>query len=191
MTKWGGGTKVQEDSVDDFIRPDVKRFVMQNRELIGGLVISLLGIVLAATNAGFWQVLGLTFAVAGAVLLFTGIQRARFRNDAGGPGIVQVDEALITYFGPIEGGSVSIQNLARIELEPDSKPLHWALSEPGQAPLNIPVNAEGANALFDAFTALPGIDTENMLALLNGKLAKRTTVWQRTNTPVLQLRDLH
>lgn len=177
--------------MEDFIRPDVRRFVMQNLELIGGLVISLLGIVLAATNSGFWQVLGLTFAVAGAVLLFTGIQRARFRNDAGGPGIVQVDEALITYFGPIEGGSVSIQNLSRVELEPAAKPLHWVLLEPGQRPLHIPTNAAGANALFDAFAALPGMDTERMLALLNGKAQSRVTVWEREGNAALHLRETH
>jgi hypothetical protein len=96
--------------VSDFIRADLRQFVLRNIELIGGVVISALGILLAATRGGLLQGFGLALAVAGAVLLFTGIQRARFRNDAGGVGVVHVDEWLITYFGPLDGGSVSIEN---------------------------------------------------------------------------------
>ena len=169
--------------MEDFIRPDVRKMFARNRELIGGLVLSLLGIVLAATNYGFWQTFGFVVAVAGAILLFTGIQRARFRNDAGGAGVVQVDEWLITYFGPLEGGSVSIERLTEIDLDPSGKPLHWVLTEPGQNPLHIPVNAEGANGLFDAFAALPGLDIEKMLAQLNGKPKARVTVWRRHGAP--------
>jgi hypothetical protein len=165
--------------VTSFIRPEASRYILRNIELIGGAVFSLLGILLAATWTGFFQGLGLMLAVSGAILFVLGLQRARFRNESGGVGVVEVDEGLITYFGPLEGGAVSVQALSRIELEPDAKPLHWVLSEPGQPSLLVPVNAKGADGLFDAFSALPGIDIEKVLAMLKKKPKTRQLVWER------------
>ena len=109
--------------------------------------------------------LGFSMVVAGAVLMFAGFQRARFRVASDGPGMVQVDEGQVTYFGPLDGGSVAIRQLSLVELDPKSKPAStWVLTEPGQPPLAIPTTASGAEALFDVFASLDGIRTERMLA---------------------------
>jgi hypothetical protein len=44
--------------------------------------------------------------------------------------------------------------------------VHWVLTPHRGDTLHIPVNAEGADALFDLFAALPGIRTEQMLDAL-------------------------
>jgi hypothetical protein len=112
--------------------------------------------------------------------MFAGLQRARFRIGSGGPGMVQVDEGQVTYFGPFDGGSVAIRQLALVELDPKTKPTSsWVLTEAGQPPLAIPTTAEGAEALFDVFASLEGIRTERMLAELQKEPKKRVVIWQR------------
>ena len=100
----------------------------------------------------------------GALLIIAGIQRGRFRTGSGGPGVVQIVEGRIAYFGPLTGGTAELGQLSRLVLDPSGKPPHWLLHQPGQLPLAIPLTAEGADALFDAFATLPGLQTERMLA---------------------------
>jgi hypothetical protein len=119
--------------------------------------------------------------LAGAALLFSGIQRARFKRGAGGPGVVQVDEGEVAYFGPLNGGSVAVRALSRLVLDGRSDPAVWALYQPGQAPLHIPVNAEGGEMLFDAFSSLPGLKTEQMFAKMNEGRAEPVVIWVKTD----------
>ena len=46
--------------------------------------------------------------------------------------------------------------------------------------LTIPINAEGAEALFDLFGSLDGIETEAMLAVLTRKPDHKVEVWTKT-----------
>ena len=43
----------------------------------------------------------------------------------------------------------------------------------------IPVDAAGADALFDAFAALPGLRTERMLAELADDKTLSVVIWER------------
>jgi hypothetical protein len=153
------------------------------RESLAGFVVALAGLYLAVTGTGLAQMFGFSMVVAAAVLMFAGLQRARFRIGSGGPGMVQVDEGQVTYFGPFDGGSVAIRQLSLVELDPKTKPTSsWVLTEIGQPPLAIPTTAEGAEALFDVFASLEGIRTERMLAELQKEPKKRVVIWQREKT---------
>ena len=44
----------------------------------------------------------------------------------------------------------------------------------------IPVNAAGADALFDAFSKLPGLRTERMLSELRAQRGHAVVIWERT-----------
>jgi len=123
--------------------------------------------------------LGWVLVVVSVALFVVGVQRARFRTGAGGPGVVTIDEGQITYLGPLDGGIVATREIERLALDPTSDPAHWVLDQPGQPTLHIPVNAEGAEALFDVFSALPGLKTEQMLAELNGGAAHPVVIWER------------
>jgi hypothetical protein len=170
-----------------FLRPELKAAVWRWRETLAGIVTGLFGLWGALSSDGTAQMLGLAFAVAGAVLTIAGVQRARFRTGAGGPGLVQVDEGQVTYFGPFDGGTVAIRDLVRVELDP-ARPPRWLLTESGQPPLAIPTNAEGAEALFDVFATLDGIRTERMLAELKRRPTTRVVIWQ---SPKAQLAGVH
>ena len=97
----------------------------------------------------------------------------------GGPGVVQVDEGQISYFGPLDGGAIALSELERLTLDHTSKPAHWVLDMPGQPQLHIPVTATGADALFDAFSALPGLRTERMLSEMRHSGAHQVVIWER------------
>lgn len=163
-----------------FIRPEVLQAAAQWREaLIGGVVFAL-GAYLAGTSFGVMFLIGLALVAGGAGLAYAGIQRARFRRGGSGPGIVQVVEGRVTYFGPFDGGSVALDRLEWLELDTaaDGSRLWVLIEEDGQR-LEIPVDARGSEALFDMFLALPGLGTERMLSMMKTPVRQRTLVWQR------------
>lgn len=110
------------------------------------------------------------------------MQRMRFRLGGGGPGVVQVDEGQIAYFGPLTGGAVALSELERLTLDHAAKPPHWLLDQPGQSALAIPVNATNTDALFDAFATLPGLRMERMLAELRKSGGHQVVIWERAPT---------
>jgi len=163
-----------------FVRSELLNGFWRWREALAGFAVAAFGLYWAVGQQGLFAIVGTMLALVGALLIFAGIQRTRFRIGAGGPGVVQVHERLVTYYGPLDGGSVSIDALASVELEPKRKPAEWVLTEIGGAPLHIPTNAENAEALFDVFSALEGIKTENMLSKLHANPAERVMIWQNS-----------
>lgn len=162
-----------------FIRPEVRAGLWRWREvLIGGSAL-VLGSWWLIGPGGLLGWLGAAVVVIGVALIVLGFQRARFRARNGGVGLVQVDERQITYFGPLSGGAVAVGELQRLALDPTGDPAHWVLDQPGEPALFIPVNAEGAEALFDVFATLPGLRTERMLAELNGPSTHPVVIWER------------
>ncbi len=169
----------------DLIRPAVRAGLWRWRETLLGLGVVLLGVWWLNTFYSPVQWIGLAVALAGAAWAAAGWQRARFRSTGKGPGVVQINERRLAYFGPMTGGVIDIEDLGRLELEPAAMPApHWVLSGIGGQTLEIPVNATNADALFDAFASLPGIKTEAMLDVLSRTPDARVTVWRR-NHPAL------
>lgn len=161
-----------------FIRPEVAAGLRQWRDALIGGAVALVGLRVAAVGSVFHMVLGGVLVLGGLALAYTGVQRARLRG-GDGPGVVQVDEGRITYFGPLDGGSVGVSDLSRIEIEPKGFPSpHWVLIGPDGA-LNIPVDAHGADALLDAFAVLPRLPTERVLRAAAHPPRARTTLWSR------------
>lgn len=161
-----------------FVRPEARAVIWRWREALLGVVVLCAGLYWAS-GFGLLKWLGLVVLCIGAATLLAGIQRARFRSPRGGPGVVQVDERQITYFGPNQGGSLALEELATLLLDAGSVPPVWLLQHPTQPALRIPVNAEGAEALFDAFAALPGIRTEFMLSQLGQKPHHPVVIWSK------------
>ncbi|TNF60155.1 MAG: hypothetical protein EP307_09130 [Rhodobacteraceae bacterium] len=170
-----------------FIRPQARATLWRLREVISAAGLAALGLYwLTSHGLVFW--LGALCLAVALGLALVGIQRARFRLGAGGPGVVSLDEGQIAYFGPLTGGVVAIADLTCLTLDPTGQPTHWVLEHTDGPPLHIPVTAEGAEVLFDAFAALPGIRTERMLAELRGQGRVPVVIWQRQRTGAARLR---
>lgn len=163
-----------------FIRPEVWNGIWRWREALFGVFLACCGMFWAVGQQGTLAAIGTSIAIVGALIIFAGIQRTRFRVGTGGPGIVQVHERLVTYYGPFDGGSVSIDALESVQLDPTVKPAEWILHEVGGQPLSIPTSAENAEILFDVFSTLDGIKTENMLAKLRSQPGEPVLIWHQT-----------
>ena len=155
------------------------RALLSWRDLLPGAGVAALGLLVAATTFGVTRLLGLLLALLGAALLWVGWQRKRFGRGGGGPGIVTVDEGRVAYWGPLKGGVVDLDDLRRLDLDARGRPAAWVLWGPGAASLEVPVTAEGAEALLGAFAALPGLGVERLLAAREADGGALVTVWRR------------
>lgn len=163
--------------MSSFIRPEILNGIWRWREALFGAFMAICGMFWAVSQQGVLAAIGTSIAIVGSIIIFAGIQRTRFRVGAGGPGVVHLHERLVTYYGPHDGGSVSIDALSSVELDPKTKPASWVLTEVGGQPLSIPTNAENAELLFDVFASLEGIKTENMLSQLRAKPSEKVEIW--------------
>ena len=164
----------------DFFRPEAKATIWRLRDVWGALAVLGLGLWWSWTGLGFVQWLGYAIAVLGAVLLVAGIQRGRFRQGSDGPGVVQITERRLAYFGPLDGGVMDINDLSRLSFDPSGHPApYWVLTGPEARDLSIPTTATGAEALFDVFSALPDLKTEKLLSVLSDPPDHRVVIWSR------------
>lgn len=163
----------------DFIRPELRATAWRWHEAIAGLLLAALGVWWVFQAQGFLAYLAPLVVLAGLGLGFIGVQRARFRSDGEAAGIVQVDEGQIAYFGPDTGGIVALADLERLTLDRSGRMRVWQLDQLGQPHLSIPVDAQGADALFDAFGKLPGLQTERMLKEMHRPQMGAVVIWEK------------
>jgi len=145
------------------IRPEVVALFRKYAEVIAGLIIAVVGFWLLTRTDWFWKLIGGLVMGFGLVMFTTALRRIAFKTDQIGPGVVEVDERQISYFSAYDGGAVSIEALTRITvISSDQGPwaddMHWVLEEDGGTMLTIPNSATGTEKLFDAFSALDGVD---------------------------------
>jgi hypothetical protein len=161
----------------EFLRPAARALLWRWREVLAGAGLALFGLWLALGGFGLARILGWGALATGLALIWTGWQRLRFARGGGGAGVVQIAERRIAYFGPLKGGVLDLDDLRRLEIDPTGHPLHWILTGPGGEILTIPVDAEGADRLFDLFAALPGLRSARLLAALEQPPEGRITLW--------------
>lgn len=161
------------------IRPDAARALRRWQEALIGLAVCALGGYWAFfTGGGLLHWIGYLVIAIGLALIATGLQRGRFRTGDGGPGVVQVVERRVSYFGPLSGGIIDLEALKALSLDPTSEPPCWQLQVPGQQVLSIPLTAKGADQLFDVFSTLPGIRTEHMLRQMQEHANHPVLIWR-------------
>ncbi|MEL6620182.1 MAG: hypothetical protein AAFP16_15000 [Pseudomonadota bacterium] len=170
-----------------FIRPEAKAALWRWREVLLGMAIAVLALWWLADANGVLRFVAPAVLVGAGALIMVGLQRGRFRNTGGGVGAVQVVEGQIIYYGPLSGGAVAVRDLRRLTLDARQRPAHWRLEQADQPPLLIPLDAEGAEALFDAFAALPGLRTERMLAHMRSLPETSVLVWERPRPTLAEM----
>ncbi|WP_410218155.1 hypothetical protein [Paracoccus sp. (in: a-proteobacteria)] len=165
------------------IRPDLRRRLGENAELIVFSVLAGLGLWVAFRGGWFFALVGGLMMVVAVPLAIGALRRSPFRRPVTAPGVVEIVEGAIRYYGATElGGEIALRDLTEIRLLRLEGRAHWRLrSQAGEA-LLVPCDAAGAAALADAFTALPGLDMGAVSAALAQVAHQRDairTVWRR------------
>lgn len=168
----------------NLVRTEVKSLLSRWSEVIAGLTVAVLGLWFLTRIGWLWQTLGVLIILVGCALAFTAWRRLGFSSPKAGPGLVEVDERQISYFAAFEGGSVSIDQLARITaIAPQTNggvdDLTWVLEEDGGITLTIPNAASGAQLLFDAFEALPGVNYASAQKALADRTGQSYVIWTK------------
>lgn len=178
------------------IRPGARAALWQGREVIAGGVLALIGVWLIGLGGYLLVPLGAAVVLGGGGLGLLGLRRLRFGAMGDAPGVVTVDEAQIAYMGPQTGGFVSLADLAEIRLLRLGGRRVWRLKQGDGQALLVPLDASGAEGLFDAFAALPGLSSADLVAalddpgaggpgLVSGALTETRLVWRRKGRGVV------
>lgn len=144
------------------IRPEAITLLRRWSEVLAALFIVLLGLLGVGSRDTFLRGLAGLMIAGGLGLALVGWRRMRFATGAAGAGIVQVVEGQIAYFGPENGGFLGVHDI--VELHLTAGGADWLLIGQDDTRLQIPTGAEGAEVLFDVFTALPGLQMGTVLA---------------------------
>lgn len=164
----------------EFLRPAVREALWRWRDVIVALGVGALGLwwVLGTFGIVYW--LGWGLIALSVLLLAAGVQRGRFRRGGGGPGVVSLDEGRLSYFGPLTGGAIPLAEIDSVVFDPvGAADGQWIVTGLDRTVLAIPMRAAGAEVLFDALNTLPGLRTQDVLAVLSSPPRKAVTVWQR------------
>jgi hypothetical protein len=159
----------------DMIRPELAAFARRYSEVLTGLGIAALGLWALQARGGFYQLLAALVLMTGLALAFAGWRKVRFRRAGDAPGIVQILEAQISYFGPDTGGFIGTDDLVELHLLAAGPT--WQLVGQDGTRLDIPVAATGSDALYDIFAGLPGVDMPRILAALDKIASEDRALW--------------
>lgn len=164
-----------------FFRPEAVAAIARWREVIVAGVIIALGIWIALPPGGMIVTgFGYVLIGLGAVAMVPAVRRARFVTGGKGPGVVQIDEGRILFMGPETGGAMALDDLSVLSVRRDRDGKSaWVLADATQL-LVIPVDAAGADALFDAFAALPGLNIDRLIASVQSRTQGSQRLWVRT-----------
>lgn len=163
------------------IRPELRAALQRHRETLAAAGTAALGLWIATRGGWLLGPLGLGLCALALVWAGTALRRTRFARAVTDPGLVEVDEGRIGYFGAgstVLGGYIALADLAEIRLLTLRGAQHWRLKTGDGQALLIPVAAAGAPALYDAFAALPGIDMGRLAAALDRREVAQS-LWSR------------
>lgn len=172
------------------IRPELRAALWRWREVLAAGGVVAFGLWAASFGGLVLVPFGLVAAALGIGLGVQAVRRLRFMQGADAPGIVEVDEAQISYMGPEFGGFVNVPDLIELRLVRMRGRRLWRFKQSDGQALLVPVDAAGAEALFDVFATLPGLDMTAVLAALEPGVSTSGTglalageqrlLWQRS-----------
>lgn len=160
------------------IRPGAAATLSRWREVLAGAAVAALGGWLLFKPGYVLPAAGVALAALGAGLAVVGLRRIRLGAATAGPGVVQVVEGQVAYFGPVGGGFVALDEVVALALSADGAA--WVLTGADGARLAVPRGAEGAEALADALVRLPGLDPAALVrAAAAGPAPSERRLWRR------------
>lgn len=173
------------------IRPDVTAALARWREVIAATATGIFGLWVASFGGYLLVPAGGLIAVASLAWGIVAFRRLRFETPVHAPGLVEVDEGQVGYFGPTFGGMVALADLDELRLTEWHGVRQWRLRTGDGQVLLIPEGAKGTERLFDAFATLPGIDLAALTRAHAAAGAPAEPVWRRARAPAAVVRLHH
>jgi hypothetical protein len=149
------------------IRAEVLATAHRWREMIAAGAVGACGLWLVWLGGYLLLPVGLAVLAFAATWAVTALRRMRFVQAVLAPGMVEVVEGQVGYLGPTLGGYVSLPDLVELRLVTMQGRRLWRLKQADGQTLLIPVDAAGAERLFDAFGSLPGMDMAALVAAVD------------------------
>ena len=169
------------------IRPELLALLKRSSEVIWATVPLGFGLWLIFLGGYLLTPIGTVTAAVGVAWAILALRRMRFAQTVDAPGMVEVDEGQIGYLGPQIGGYVSLPELAEIRLITLRGRRLWRLKQRDGQTILIPIDATGAERLFDAFASLPGMKTSDLVAALQPVESTGQTLPKAANLPEMRL----
>lgn len=154
-----------------FIRAEARAALWRLREVLAAGVLGLFGGWLMWLGGFLLLPLGAVLSLLALAFGLLAWRRLRFAQAGDAPGVVELDEGQVSYFGPTFGGALALRELEELRLTTHHGQRMWRLRQTDGQLLLIPVAASGADRLFDAFASLPGMDTGALVAALTAQSA--------------------
>ena len=162
------------------IRPELMRSLRRWSEPLSAIIALFVSLWFLTLGGWFFGLIGIGGGFVSLAWLLAALRRLPFRRDVGGPGVVEIDEGAIRYYGArLLGGEIALRDLSEIRLLPLQGRPHWRLKSTDAQALLIPLDAAGAAALADAVAALPGIRMGEISAALQNPANTVRTLWVR------------
>jgi hypothetical protein len=161
------------------IRPEILMQLRRWQEVILAACLGAAGLWLIFLGGYILVPSGAATVVLALSMALLAVRRLRFARHSGAMGVVEVDEAQIAYFGPSDGGFISLQDMVELRLLRVSGQQMWRLKQSDGQTLLIPIDATGAERLFDAFAALPDMNTAVLVQELSHNASDMKIIWRR------------
>ena len=161
-----------------FIRPKARREIERWSEVVAAVGAALVGTLLMRMGGFLFLPVGALLTLLSLGWLLNALRRLSFQRPVAAPGVVEVIEGQVGYFGPNFGGFVALDEVGELRLTDFHGARQWRLRTLSGEVLLIPIDATGAEKLFDAFATLPGIDMAALSAALN-RGASALPLWTR------------
>ncbi len=171
-----------------FFRPEATALLRRYGEpaLFSAIAVFGLGKGIELIWRGAW--FGLVPAVLGAFAAFAAIaavERTMItrRGTRNGPGIVLIDEGRISFFSPLGGAVIALDDLVSIEIVVAGLPgerveAYWVLSDLTGTTVRIPSAAEHAEQLVDVLGTLQGFDRMAVVVAMAATHPARFPIWR-------------
>lgn len=170
------------------IRPALAKTLTRWREVILALLLAAAGLWLVWLGGWVLGPLGLALAALGLGWARHAHARLRFSGAVAAPGVVELDEAQLAYLGPETGAVLSLDEAVDLRLISVGGRRMWRLRQADGQAMLVPVDAAGADRLFDAFTSLPGLNPtalSDALAGFGGRGDEMRVIWRRDGRTAL------
>lgn len=160
------------------IRLEMRQHIRRWGEVAAALVVALAGGALMRAGGYLLFPLGLALTLLALGWALMAFRRLSFQREVSAPGVVEIVEGQVGYFGPSFGGFIALADLTELRLAEFHGTQQWRLKTAAGEVLLIPTEASGAEKLFDAFATLPGIDMAALASALDNRTAT-LPLWRR------------